>query len=199
MGARVATNVKLEVQSTIGSASNAATILTLANPGVVTINSHGFTNGDYLICTSIDGMVELDGQMWLDDVLIPWERVFLYGDVKMGNALFAQAAQVWGSWGATPEDALRALMPLARGTLAAIENAMGTSEMLKFMSRIGRGLTEHTFEGGRSTQSFGMTPEAARSKISELRTNPEWSTKYMSGDAAAQKELQRLMQIAYPE
>ena len=63
MGARVATNVKLEVQSTIGSASNAATILTLANPGVVTINSHGFTNGDYLICTSIDGMVELDGQM----------------------------------------------------------------------------------------------------------------------------------------
>jgi 4-hydroxyphenylacetate 3-monooxygenase oxygenase component len=27
-----------------------------------------------------------------DDVLIPWERVFLYGDVKMGNALFAQAS-----------------------------------------------------------------------------------------------------------
>lgn len=63
MGARVATNVKLEVQSTIGSASNAATILTQANPGVVTISSHGFTNGDYLICTSTDGMVELDGQM----------------------------------------------------------------------------------------------------------------------------------------
>lgn len=63
MGARVATNVKLELQSTLGSASNAATVLTQANPGVVTINSHGFTNGDYLICTSIDGMVELDGQM----------------------------------------------------------------------------------------------------------------------------------------
>ena len=27
-----------------------------------------------------------------NDVLIPWERVFLYGDVKMGNALFAQAS-----------------------------------------------------------------------------------------------------------
>ena len=27
-----------------------------------------------------------------DDVLIPWERVFLYGDVKMGNAMFAQAS-----------------------------------------------------------------------------------------------------------
>lgn len=63
MAGRVATNVKVEVQSTLGSASNAATILTLANPGVVTIASHGFSNGDYLICTSIDGMVELDGQM----------------------------------------------------------------------------------------------------------------------------------------
>ena len=27
-----------------------------------------------------------------DDVLIPWDRVFLYGDVKMGNAMFAQAS-----------------------------------------------------------------------------------------------------------
>lgn len=63
MAGRVATNVTVAVQSTLGSASNAATVLTQANPGVVTINSHGFTNGDYLICTSIDGMVELDGQM----------------------------------------------------------------------------------------------------------------------------------------
>lgn len=62
MGARVATNVKLEVQSTIGSATAAATGITLANPGVVTV-THAFAAGDYLICTSIDGMVELDGQM----------------------------------------------------------------------------------------------------------------------------------------
>jgi aromatic ring hydroxylase len=27
-----------------------------------------------------------------DDVLIPWDRVFLYGDAAMGNALFAQAS-----------------------------------------------------------------------------------------------------------
>lgn len=88
---------------------------------------------------------------------------------------------------------------LDQAKLSAIENAMGTGEMLKFMSRIGRGLTEHSFESGKSTQSFGMTPEAARQQISELRSNAEWSTKYMSGDAQAQKELQRLMQVAYPE
>lgn len=62
MAGRVATNVKLELQSTLGTASNAATVITLANPGVVTINTHGFSNGDYLVATSIDGMVELDGQ-----------------------------------------------------------------------------------------------------------------------------------------
>ena len=39
------------------------------------------------------------------------------------NALFAEAAVVWKSWGADESDALRALLPLARGTLASIESA----------------------------------------------------------------------------
>lgn len=63
MGARVATNVKVEVQSTLSAASAAATAITLANPGVVSLGSHGYSNGDYLIATVTDGMVELDGQM----------------------------------------------------------------------------------------------------------------------------------------
>ena len=39
------------------------------------------------------------------------------------NALFAEAATIWKSWGATEDDAVRALLPLARGTLASIESA----------------------------------------------------------------------------
>ena len=39
------------------------------------------------------------------------------------NALFAEAATLWKSWGATEESALRALLPLARGTLSSIESA----------------------------------------------------------------------------
>jgi 4-hydroxyphenylacetate 3-monooxygenase oxygenase component len=35
---------------------------------------------------------EPDAVCVFDDVLIPWDRVFLYNDVKMGNALFAQAS-----------------------------------------------------------------------------------------------------------
>lgn len=39
------------------------------------------------------------------------------------NALFVEAAKLWQSWGATEEDAVRALLPLAKGTLASIESA----------------------------------------------------------------------------
>ena len=39
------------------------------------------------------------------------------------NALFAEAARVWESWGATEAQALQAMLPMARGTLASIESA----------------------------------------------------------------------------
>lgn len=35
---------------------------------------------------------EPDAVCVFDDVLVPWERVFLHGDVAMGNALFSQAS-----------------------------------------------------------------------------------------------------------
>jgi aromatic ring hydroxylase len=35
---------------------------------------------------------EPDAVCVFDDVLIPWDRVFLYGDVKLGNALFHEAS-----------------------------------------------------------------------------------------------------------
>ena len=39
------------------------------------------------------------------------------------NALFGEASKIWQSWGATEEEAVRALLPMARGTLASIESA----------------------------------------------------------------------------
>ncbi|MVT55969.1 DUF2520 domain-containing protein [Bradyrhizobium yuanmingense] len=39
------------------------------------------------------------------------------------NVLFAEAATIWKSWGATEEEAVRALLPLAKGTLSSIEAA----------------------------------------------------------------------------
>ena len=39
------------------------------------------------------------------------------------NALFGEATAIWHSWGATDEDALKALLPMAQGTLASIAAA----------------------------------------------------------------------------
>jgi hypothetical protein len=83
--------------------------------------------------------------------------------------------------------------------LTKIEGALGTKGLLEFMSKVGRGLTEHGFEGGKSTNSFGMTPEAAQSRINALRNDQEWSGKYLSGNADAKSEMERLMRLAYPD
>lgn len=88
---------------------------------------------------------------------------------------------------------------LDEAKLTAIENAMGTGDMLKFMARIGRGLTEHTFEGGKSTSGFGMTPEAAKQRLTQLRGDPDWSKQYLAGNAEARNEMARLMSVAFPE
>lgn len=42
------------------------------------------------------------------------------------NVLLAEGARLWSTWGASEADAVRALLPLARGTLAAIE-ALGVA------------------------------------------------------------------------
>ena len=39
------------------------------------------------------------------------------------NALFGEASAIWRSWGATDEDALKALLPMEQGTLASIASA----------------------------------------------------------------------------
>lgn len=57
----VGTNVKVELQQTLGSAVQASAI-TLASPGVVTATAHGYANGDVVVATVTAGMVELDGQ-----------------------------------------------------------------------------------------------------------------------------------------
>lgn len=88
---------------------------------------------------------------------------------------------------------------LDQTVLGKIEQALGTADLLKLMSRIGRAQTEHNFEGGQSSNSFGMTPEAARNRISQLRNDSEWAAKYLGGNADARAEMERLTRLAYPE
>lgn len=87
---------------------------------------------------------------------------------------------------------------LGQDKLNALEMAFGTGDMMKFMAQIGRGMTEHNFEGGRSPGSFGMTPAAAQSRIAELRNDKQWASSYLNGNADARAEMARLMSLAYP-
>lgn len=83
--------------------------------------------------------------------------------------------------------------------LSALENSLGTSEMLKLMAKIGRAQGESEFVTSSSGNTFGMTPAAAQQRITALREDKTWTAKYIGGDVEAKAEMQRLMQLAYPE
>ena len=84
--------------------------------------------------------------------------------------------------------------------LTRMEAALGTGEMLKLMARIGRSTGEAAFvDGEPGNKGFGMTPAAAQSRIAALRQDADWSAKYLSGNADAKAELEKLTKLAYPE
>lgn len=89
---------------------------------------------------------------------------------------------------------------LDQDKLTKIESALGTGEMIKLLAQIGRAQGESNFvDGGTGSKGFGMTPEAAQQRISALRADKDWTSKYLAGNADATQELARLMKLAYPE
>jgi hypothetical protein len=116
----------------------------------------------------------------------------------------AEMQALQGEWGkefdANIESARRATRQFGveAQTLEKIENAIGTKEMLKLFSSIGKGLGEDSYVDGGKSGGFGMSPEAARVRIGQLKADSEWSSKYLSGNADAKAELERLMKSAYP-
>lgn len=57
----IGTGIKVELQKTLGAAAT-PTGATKANPAVVTLAAHGLANGDVVIFTATEGMIELDGR-----------------------------------------------------------------------------------------------------------------------------------------
>lgn len=83
--------------------------------------------------------------------------------------------------------------------ITRMEGAIGTKMTLKMLANIGGGIGEHSFvqgDGG-SNISGGMTPEAARVRISELTKDVEWSKAFIGGDVDKKAEWDRLHKIAY--
>ncbi len=83
--------------------------------------------------------------------------------------------------------------------LSRIEGALGTKETLKLFASIGAAMGEHNFESGDGdgNMSGGMSPEAARVRISRLKTDSSFAAKLASGDVAAKTEWDNLHKLGY--
>jgi 4-hydroxyphenylacetate 3-monooxygenase oxygenase component len=79
---------------------------------------------------------EPDAVCVFDDVLVPWDRVFLHGDVKLGNAMFAQAS-VRNHTG--HQTAIRGLAKcqILTGTAIAITRAVKSDTFLHVQEQLG--------------------------------------------------------------
>lgn len=86
----------------------------------------------------------------------------------------------------------------------ALGKALGYDGSMKFLhgvvKKFGITLGESKFHGGEgSGNDFGaMTPQAAKAKLDEYMSNPEWKKAWMGGDKEKQKEVDRLYKFQYP-
>jgi hypothetical protein len=117
----------------------------------------------------------------------------------------AQMQELQKEWGKEFDSNIEAGRRAARqfgvqeDVLTKMENALGTKDMLKFFSNIGKGMGEDAYVEGGGTGQFGVSPEAARVQINRLKADPAWAAKYLDGDASAKAELERLMRAGYPD
>ena len=87
---------------------------------------------------------------------------------------------------------------LAQDDIHAMERAIGTKKVMELFYKIGGGLGEGAFAGVGSSNAFGMSPEAARVKIQDLKVDKNWIARYRAGDSSAREEWTRLHKIGYP-
>jgi hypothetical protein len=83
----------------------------------------------------------------------------------------------------------------------AIERALGLKKAAEVFAFLGKQFAEAPMKGGDGEPAgrFGGTPEDARARIAALKNDAGWTAKYLSGDADARAEFERLHRIAFPE
>lgn len=84
-------------------------------------------------------------------------------------------------------------------TFSTIERALGTKATANLFATIGEKMGEAkqvTPEGSRSTADKFLTPALALEKIRVLKSDRDWTAKYMAGNLSAVQELAQLQKIA---
>lgn len=94
--------------------------------------------------------------------------------------------------------AARAFLPkeTAQETMDKLERTLGTGAFLELFQRIGEGMGEHSIEiGGGGGGEFGMTPEAARLRLAEIKKDQAYVAAWAGGDAQKRAEVDKLNKI----
>jgi len=115
-------------------------------------------------------------------------------------------AALKSEWGAAYNDKLARAKSAAKGLGVSeeiadkLETALGTGGLLKFFAGLGEKMGEDTAVDGKGQDSFGAakTPEAARAEIATLRADPEFTRRYVNGDAEAKQRMEQLHKWAFP-
>lgn len=112
--------------------------LALDTPGVKMICREPFDEGgrsayDHPLATHFE---EPDALLIFDDVLVPWDRVFLHGNVELGNAMYVETALRNHTSHQTGVRAI-AKMQLAVGTAMAVTEAVKANAHLHVQQMLG--------------------------------------------------------------
>lgn len=110
-------------------------------------------------------------------------------------------------WGAAFDQNVEQARAFVRGmgldadTIEQLSQVMGHQKTMEFFQTLGAKMGEHDFVASHGQAKFGdaMTPAQAKAKMEILRADKAWTAKYLSGDAEAKAEMDRLHRYAFPE
>ena len=116
-------------------------------------------------------------------------------------------AELKREWGGAYEQNMRLIdkaavqLGMKDEHLAALRQAMGPAAAVKFVHNLAVSLGgEDKFVGGAHGGFNGaLTPGAAQSKIKALKSDKEFTMRYINGDVKALEEMELLHKFAYPE
>jgi hypothetical protein len=128
--------------------------------------------------------------------------------IEQGKALEAAAIKdeqdLKAEWGANYDNNLKAAQQAAKiagvtpEQIEALQKATNYKTVMNMFKNLASKFSEDVLRGGGDNKQsrFTLTPQQAREKIEQLKTNADWVKKMNSGDKAVLQEYDELAKIA---
>lgn len=140
---------------------------------------------------------EVLGQKW-NEYHLQQEKAF---ETQAAADITSLRSELGPQFDQTVELARRAMREagVADDKAKAIERAIGVAEATKLFAHLGKQYQEAPLKGGEGAQAggFALSADTAKAKISQLKSDSEFSARLVKGDAAAKDEWNALHKIAF--